>query len=233
MLTFEKMKAKVEASGFLLLTLESEYKNTRTLLKVQCPCGQIVFKMYSNTKKQSGCKYCFSVKSAASRRLSEEEIRKAFEARDFTFLSISDRKIKYLCARQHESLINWGDFQQGHGCMRCRDLDRAGVDTRKTVPSGEQHWNWNPDAEERDSAEYDKWVQIIWARDNFTCQKCKARKQLNAHHIRNYASYAEGRFDVDNGITLCELCHERFHQLYSKERNDRSQIDEFLANFLM
>lgn len=59
------------------------------------------------------------------------------------------------------------------------------------------------------SQEYVKWRKKIFKRDRFTCQLCGTQgKTLNAHHIKPKALYPELALDKNNGITLCEECHE-------------------------
>jgi len=51
-------------------------------------------------------------------------------------------------------------------------------------------------------------------RDEYACQYCHTKGgMLNVHHIKSFAEYPEYRFDVDNGITLCEQCHRWVHSI--------------------
>ncbi len=60
----------------------------------------------------------------------------------------------------------------------------------------------------RASPEYIQWRRAIYIRDNFTCQRCgKYGVKLEAHHIKQFATHPELRFDISNGITLCKSCH--------------------------
>ena len=56
--------------------------------------------------------------------------------------------------------------------------------------------------------EYREWRKAVFKRDNYTCVKCRLKGvYLEADHIRSWALYPELRYDVNNGRTLCKLCH--------------------------
>lgn len=64
----------------------------------------------------------------------------------------------------------------------------------------------------RHSIEFRLWREAVFARDNWTCQKCKKRGgRLHSHHIKSFANFPELRFAIDNGQTLCRECHKKIH----------------------
>jgi len=65
------------------------------------------------------------------------------------------------------------------------------------------------------SIPYKEWQKAVFKRDDYKCQICgdtkKEKKILHAHHIKSFAKYPELRLELDNGITLCNICHTKVH----------------------
>ena len=61
--------------------------------------------------------------------------------------------------------------------------------------------------------EHAAWSKAIRARDKYECQECgcKDKKKLHAHHIKDWESYHELRYNITNGETLCRECHAKRH----------------------
>lgn len=69
------------------------------------------------------------------------------------------------------------------------------------------------DKDYRHNAQYSEWRTSVFERDNYTCQKCgKVGGSLNAHHIKTFAKYKKLRYELSNGLTLCEQCHRQEHR---------------------
>jgi hypothetical protein len=100
---------------------------------------------------------------------------------------------------------------------------------------GKNNPNYNPNRtdeereKERKTLENDMWVKEVYQRDNYTCKYCGKRGgNINAHHLDSYHWCIEKRFDIDNGITLCEHCHKKFHEKYGYKNNTKEQFDEYI-----
>jgi len=93
---------------------------------------------------------------------------------------------------------------------------------------GDNHWSWKGGISKIDKlcrrlSEYKEWRKKVFRRDSYTCQKCgKNRCYVTAHHKKGFSSILkkyniknikEARkckelWELKNGITLCEDCHE-------------------------
>lgn len=132
----------------------------------------------------------------------------------------------FICPIHGEFKTKWVIIQNGHKCMECY-LD----DNR-----GENNPNWNPNLTEEDRLYlrlidgYNEWRKSVYKRDGYTCQSCGIRGggNLVAHHLDAYSWCEEKRTDINNGITLCELCHTAFHNTYGYKNNTKEQYQEWI-----
>jgi hypothetical protein len=147
------------------------------------------------------------------------------------FVDAGHNKLIWECDKGHIFNMTWANFQFGQRCPECFHIYNV----------GENHPNWNPNItrderlHKRDyqREEVIKWRNLIFERDNYTCQICNKRNglgetiYLNAHHLNGWNWYIYGRFDVNNGITLCKDCHNLFHGVYNNRNNTKEQFEEF------
>lgn len=88
-------------------------------------------------------------------------------------------------------------------------------DGRIYLAHGKFPWE-KTNREIRNSKQSTEWRMAVFERDKYACAICrKVGGRLNAHHIKPFSKFPNDRFDIDNGITLCEGCHKRVH----KEKN--------------
>lgn len=76
------------------------------------------------------------------------------------------------------------------------------------------------------------WSIKVQQRDGYKCRRkgCGSSHKLHAHHIFNQADHPDLRYEVWNGVTLCQSCHITFHKIYGKVENNEEQIKEFISN---
>lgn len=83
----------------------------------------------------------------------------------------------------------------------------------------------------RQSVEGKAWTYDILSKSSFTCTKCSQRGgKLHAHHLNGFNLFPDLRFDLDNGVCLCESCHDKFHEVYGKGDNTKDQFNEWIKS---
>jgi len=108
--------------------------------------------------------------------------------------------------------------------------------SQKGKRTGADNHNYNPNLTEADRIfgrkipVYTEWRKAVYERDNFTCQCCGDDRggNLVAHHKESYNNNPDLRTEVENGITLCEECHNDFHHLFGFGYNTKKQIYYFM-----
>ncbi len=83
------------------------------------------------------------------------------------------------------------------------------------IMTGEKNPNWKggitPKHEKiRKSPEYKEWRKEVFERDNYTCRNCGKRGgDMQADHIKPFATHPHLRTELENGRTLCVDCHRK------------------------
>ena len=88
---------------------------------------------------------------------------------------------------------------------------------KKRFSIKENHPNWKggidfwKKEDKRNDPAYQVWVKKVKKRDRWRC-RFKSRKctgYLIVHHILSWTKYPELRYNINNGITLCQYHHPR------------------------
>jgi hypothetical protein len=53
---------------------------------------------------------------------------------------------------------------------------------------------------------------LVLARDNYACQSCGGKTNLQVHHL-TYSHHKDEMNHLDDLVTLCKQCHKKEHQL--------------------
>jgi hypothetical protein len=215
------------------LRLSEKRKNgnglKRRWVKVICDCGKTTEKKLKRIKmgEQKSCgRNCklwntdITEKTFGFLTVIKEVDRETIDSKERIFLC--------LCACGNKKLKRFSKLTSG-STKFCQSNCR--------LKRGENHPNWKPELsmEERlkgrDNWEYTQWRNKVYIRDLFTCQCCGeiGAGNLHAHHKDGYNWCIERRTDVDNGVSLCEVCHIDFHKEYGYGDNTELQFEEWIV----
>lgn len=130
----------------------------------------------------------------------------------------------------------WNKGFKGLGiCVANRKGVKLSDETKRKISLAQAHRinpNASEDRRERKSTEFKNWRKEVFERDGYLCRSCQEKKKIiHPHHLLSFAKYKEDRFNVDNGITLCEDCHKLFHKTYGRVNFQPIQIVTMLPLF--
>lgn len=75
---------------------------------------------------------------------------------------------------------------------------------------------------------YIKWYKAVMRKYNYTCVICnKKGGDIVAHHLEGFNWCENLRYDVNNGVILCDNCHKDFHSKYGYGNNTNEQFEEY------
>jgi len=162
-------------------------------------CSRKCMARYKTKKLLRICPWCWNTFCAVSRK--KYCTRKCSSTARIT-------KIKKLCE------ICWKEFTY----KKSRDWIAKYCSYECAIQRPNNHrlwkdnlrWKWYDHRRWKLSKLKSRW-KIIKKRDNYTCQECWNKEHLMAHHIIQYKDSEELRFDEDNWITLCNVCHANYH----------------------
>lgn len=219
-----EVKEKVGSEYFVL----GNYKNAKTKIKMIHNICDKEFYVTPDDFLNGGnrCPHC-----AANKKITTREFESIVNQLDSDYILLGEvintkTPVKFKhnkCGTIFNKMPEL--FKIGSRCPKC------GLESR----SKENHYRYNPELtdEERESrdmfnGEIKKWRVKIFERDNYTCNKCgNFGKRLNAHHLFSWDVHKEKRFNLENGITLCDACHLSFHKHFGYGNNTLEQYIEY------
>lgn len=185
---------------------------------------------------ENACWFCGVELRANNRKCDIKDVKSHFLEKGYFLLEesyVNDRTHMRFECRLHPKEIQYvtydGFKNRKDNCKFCRSENFSGENS-PSWKGGKTPIN----SRIRRSQEYKKWRISVFERDGYTCQACgQYGGELHAHHIENFSSHECKRFDINNGITLCEKCHHvtfdgSFHNTYGTHNNTKEQLDEFI-----
>lgn len=235
--TIDNIKNWIKINGYNVELLSDKYvsngsKNPEDKLNFVCSEGHHFNKTWVSFRKHPSCNVCNPRSTLKTHDMFLKEV-KALRGDEYDVMG------RYVNAKtkitmKHEKCGTTWDvlpsvFLHGVGCpnSKCCRLH------------GEKNPRWNPvltdedRTSNRDTLENIKWRKAIFEKYNYECQICfRDTGRSVAHHLDGYNWAKDKRFDIDNGVCLCEEHHKQFHDFYGYGNNTKEQYIEYRNNHL-
>ena len=146
------------------------------------------------------------------------------------------KSIKCLCGYCRKYIYRTPNYISLHNNVFCSNECWYKWMSKNRIGENSPNYDSNISQEDREKGRiidgYNNFIKSVYERDNYTCQCCGDKRggNLVAHHLNGYNWDKEHRTDVNNGITLCETCHKKFHKQYGYGNNTKGQFEEFMNN---
>ena len=231
-INIEEVKSSLRHTNTNIEILFELKKNNHYYLRLKCKIDGYEWETSKShiLNGDSGCPKC-----SHNAKLTLDEVKNNLYIINKNIEILSDKYINNLtqlkCKCLHDGnifMLPWSDLKGGHGCKKCYLRNNTGINSSR--------YNLNLTQSEREKGRnylgehtINKWRKSVFERDNYTCQCCGDNKgrNLEAHHIDGWNWFKEGRFDITNGVTLCDECHKKFHSIYLNGNNTEQQYNEF------
>jgi hypothetical protein len=225
----------------LRINTESCPKNSNIYYDVECSCGTIKTMKKSDVVGDLGKPRRTTCGESCTNRLKAEElvgktfgrltVRQAILVPQYDSAGRKSNRTSLVCD------CSCGGIKTA-SLHSIRDGRTTSCDCVRTENAssylGEKNPNWNNDSSsqnqrDRTSKENRVWALAVLARDGYSCRRCGCIENLECHHILNFATHENLRFEVDNGVALCKKCHREFHSENGIKNNTREQLEAFLV----
>lgn len=233
---FDAVSNKFQSHNLKLLTVKEVYHKIDRVDYECITCGNKDSIVLAYFSEHTGCKSC---KEDKRKRILWNQLLDVADNCGLEMVTTFDEfngrgshiTLRCNCDDHNEFSTVMEEFLYGSK-RQCNNCGRENV-------RGENSWRWHggitPENDRiRRSAQYIHWRNAVFERDNYTCQCCNNSTggNLEAHHIFNFSDHKDIRFDIRNGITLCNRCHNfnqhgAFHQIYGARNNNMKQLQEF------
>lgn len=207
-----------------------EYKGSRVEVDILCIEHQHIFKQtpMSHSQGSVGCKFCQGVDVYSTETFIEKG-RKIhgvkFGYTNVVYIDSVTEVDVYCPIHGIVPITPNSHLNSKFGCPHCHKESKFG----ETNPNYKDGKSANRKAE-RNTPENYKWRNAV-AKDKTNCDCCDTpfseEVGLERHHLNSWLGFPNERYDVNNGVAICEDCHWEFHTQYGNGFNTKEQYHQF------
>jgi len=227
---YNYIKEQFEKEGYILLS--KEYKNYSQKLKYICPKGHKGTIRWGDFRKGHRCAVCYHERIVGKNNCRWkggvtkldiplydtyahqidwcEEVRRDPDNTDHLQVRCTESGCRKWFTPTIKQVCHRIDFLNGRstseGRFYCSDECKqiCSIYRRVKYPKGFKH-NYSREVQS-------ELRELVLKRDNYECQRCGSRENLQAHHYESIYSNPVMSADLDNCVTLCKNCHKLAHK---------------------
>ena len=200
-LTYEYIKEYIEIHKYKLLS--TEYKNSKTKLKLLCPEGHIYKVLFYHFKiYKCRCSECSIFKKKTIEDIKENALLDGtICTSDFYINSV--KNLNFICPNKHEYKMCWKNFQQGQRCRQCYEKNII----------GKNHPRFKEDRTRQTRVEYLKFthnkIKILSDEPNYNDYLIN-KNFYQVDHIFPRIAFIDNNLDkIYNQTVIKEICNLR------------------------
>lgn len=222
-LNFKFVQEQFNKRDYILLS--TEYKNSISKLKYQCPNQHVGYITYGDFRQGRGCPKCWDIRRIEQRLTPIDEIKNSFADRGYKLLTnlynSGHQKLEAICTRGHLYVTTLRKWNCGYGCAKCASINN----------SGENNFNWNPD---REAVKQNKKIWTAWR--NTLRSGVTGRNKMSSPEIYNILGYdwkdLRKHIESHPNFELCKNNYELDHIFPIKAFRDYGINDPRIINAL-
>jgi hypothetical protein len=209
-----------------------KYKSTHCKILCKCKiCGtEWMVTPHNLLCSKSGCPKCNSLQKTSDKFIEQANIKnpKVEVIGEYknarTKITVRCKDCGFIWNALPVNILR-NKSKKTHGCPNCALKNISGKNNYnyKYFISDEERNKRRIKSNER------HFVKKCMERDNYTCQLSGQKGcKLCVHHIDGFNWCKSKRSDINNGITLSEKIHKKFHSIYGNGNNTKEQFIEFV-----
>jgi len=222
------------------IKLLDTYINSRSRNKLKCFCGK-EFSTLIGSFLQKDCRSC----GCQNRRI--DITNKRFNklvaikpAKNHVISNNSGVRWECLCDCGKITTVSVNKLKSGNtkscGCIKEEHKKNIGNIAKKyySIHTGIHHPSYNHEMTDEERVINNRrpliagWRNKVFRKFGRKCCICNSKENLRVHHKDGWHWCKERRYDVDNGVVLCEDCHTKYHQKFGYYNNTEIQFNEYL-----
>ena len=144
----------------------------------------------------------------SKRKMSISALKSYINGKQPPMYWLGKKQSKEMIEKRRLAMI--GKNKDGNGRPNWTEEQKKSFALKMSGPNNPR-WQGGYSKSQHKGIEYNAWRNNIYTRDGFKCKMLNhdCSGKIEAHHILSFTKFPELRYQINNGITLCQAHHPR------------------------